>query len=211
VILERDGATIRGAYPFTQSATGHSLTFVRRERTLNTMCAIDALGAGAMCREDTMIRSGCHLCGVPVIVETRNRGMVLDESVGDRPSCGRVSVRPAAGRQTPSALHSSSSAPTDTSICGAHQAKPTMDAGCPSKKPFRSASRSLPTARCWAAAETGVPCRITGEHQTGHHARLGLSIRTMRTSFMSIGVASNIRTCAARSSVWRQSIARPQS
>jgi mercuric reductase len=43
------------------------------------MCAIDALGAGAMCRKDTIIRSGCHLCGVPVIVETRNRGMALDE------------------------------------------------------------------------------------------------------------------------------------
>ena len=79
MILERDGATIRGAYPFTQSATRHSVTFVRRERTLNTMCAIDALGAGVMCREDTMIRSGCHLCGVPVIVETRNRGIALDE------------------------------------------------------------------------------------------------------------------------------------
>jgi len=23
-------------------------------------------------------------------------------------------------------------------------------------------------ALCWAAAETGVPRRITGEHQTGH-------------------------------------------
>jgi DNA-directed RNA polymerase specialized sigma subunit len=33
VILECDGATIRRPYPFTQSATGHSLTFVRRERT----------------------------------------------------------------------------------------------------------------------------------------------------------------------------------
>ena len=38
-----------------------------------------------------------------------------------------------------------------------------------------------------------------------------LSIKTMPTSFMSIGIASNIRTCAARSSVWRPSIARPQS
>jgi hypothetical protein len=48
-------------------------------------------------------------------------------------------------------------------------------------------------------------------HVDIRHARLGLFIKTMRTSFMSIGVASNIRTCAARSSVWRQSIARPPS
>jgi hypothetical protein len=167
VILERDGAAIRGAYPFTQSATGHSLTFVRRERTLNTMCAIDALGAGAMCREDTIIRSGCIYVVCLLLLRRGTGAWRSTRSVRDRPSYGRVSVRPAAARQTPSALHSSSSAPTDTSICGAHQAKPTMDAGCPSKKPFRSASRSLPTARCWAA-QTGVPRRITGEHQTGH-------------------------------------------
>jgi hypothetical protein len=55
------------------------------------------------------------------------------------------------------------------------------------------------------AAEDGGP------FLKGKIARLGLSIKTMRTSFMSIGVASNIRTCAEKSSVWRQSIARPQS
>jgi hypothetical protein len=77
VLLDRTGETILGAYPFTQAATGHSVTFEGTERTLTTMCAIDALGAGAMCRDDVMIRSACRGCGGQVIAYTTDEGMTL--------------------------------------------------------------------------------------------------------------------------------------
>jgi hypothetical protein len=96
VILERDGGTIRGAYPFTEAATGHAVTFVSTGHTLNTMCVIDALGAGAMCREDAIVRSSCHACSAQIVVDTHDRGTRLGEVrpetavvwTGFRPSCG---------------------------------------------------------------------------------------------------------------------------
>jgi Alkylmercury lyase len=77
VLLDPTGETILGAYPFTQAATGHSVTFDGTGRTLATMCAIDALGAGAMCRDDVTIRSACRMCGDQVIASTTHRGMTL--------------------------------------------------------------------------------------------------------------------------------------
>jgi hypothetical protein len=43
------------------------------------MCAIDALGAGAMCRDDTTIRSACGACGAVIVARTAYRGMTLKE------------------------------------------------------------------------------------------------------------------------------------
>ena len=77
VLVEQDGTVIRGAYPFTESVTGHTVTFVRTGRVLNTICAIDALGAGTMCREDAIVRSACHACGAPIMVDTRDHGTTL--------------------------------------------------------------------------------------------------------------------------------------
>jgi len=77
VLLDRNTGAIQGAYPFTETATGHSVTFTRTNRTLATMCAIDALGAGAMCREDVTIRSACGFCAAPIEGHTDARGMVL--------------------------------------------------------------------------------------------------------------------------------------
>ncbi|MGA3340710.1 MAG: organomercurial lyase [Methylocella sp.] len=169
VILERDGAAIRGAYPFTQSATGHSLTFVRRERTLNTMCAIDALGAGAMCREDTIIRSGCHLCGVPVIVETRNRGMALDE-VRPRSAVVWTGFRASRGCAADSLCTALVFFCSDGHLDLWRASGKTNDGRRLSVEEAFQVGKSLfaDRALCWAAAETGVPRRITGEHQTGH-------------------------------------------
>lgn len=67
LLLNRDTGAIEGAYPFTEKVTGHSVTFRRMSRTISTMCAIDALGAGAMCREDVTIRSACGLCRTTII------------------------------------------------------------------------------------------------------------------------------------------------
>ena len=71
VLDDRDG-TLTGAYPFTERSTGHRVNLGRR--TLNAMCAIDALGAGAMVRRDSRIDSSCRDCGAAIHIETRVRG-----------------------------------------------------------------------------------------------------------------------------------------
>ena len=96
VILYEKGGAIKGAYPFTEEVTGHTVTFVRTQLTLNTMCFVDALGAAAMCRENALVRSACRLCGVSVNVDIHDGGMVLRKIepqgmcvwVGFRASCG---------------------------------------------------------------------------------------------------------------------------
>lgn len=96
ILLAADRESISGAYPFTEKATGHMVTFDRTGRSLNTMCAIDALGAGAMCREDVTIRSRCPLCGKEIVGKTDGDGLTLRDIrpldavvwVGLRPSCG---------------------------------------------------------------------------------------------------------------------------
>jgi hypothetical protein len=95
VLLNPDGS-IGGAYPFTEAATAHTVTFPRTGRTLHAMCAIDALGAGAMCCEDAAVRSRCHACGAPILVRLCANGQVLAEVkprstlvwAGYTPSCG---------------------------------------------------------------------------------------------------------------------------
>jgi hypothetical protein len=79
ILLDSSRWAILGAYPFTEADTGHSVTFDESGKTLATMCAIDALGAGAMCRQDVTIRSACRSCGSPVITRTGDQGMVLKE------------------------------------------------------------------------------------------------------------------------------------
>lgn len=73
------GQTIGGAYPFTEAVAGHTVTYVRAGHSLNTMCVIDALGAGAMCRENTVVRSACHGCGAPVVAQIKDSGASLTD------------------------------------------------------------------------------------------------------------------------------------
>ncbi len=77
LLLDPETGAIQGAYPFTQKATGHSVTFRKTGRTLATMCAIDALGAGAMCRQDATTHSACRSCGTPIIGQVKDRGLLL--------------------------------------------------------------------------------------------------------------------------------------
>jgi hypothetical protein len=96
VLLDPSTGAIVGAYPFTETATGHSVTFEGTGHTLATMCAIDALGAGAMCRDDVVISSVCPACGHDVAASTEDHGMTLGRVapadavvwVGLRQSCG---------------------------------------------------------------------------------------------------------------------------
>lgn len=79
VLLDAKGGAIVGAYPFTEAVTGHRVTYAGTGRTLAAMCAIDALGAGAMCRDDATVRSACGSCGAVVAARTDDRGMTLKE------------------------------------------------------------------------------------------------------------------------------------
>jgi hypothetical protein len=96
VLLDPTGDALLGAYPFTEAVTGHSVTFARTGHTLSTMCAIDASGAGAMCRDDVAIRSACGACGNIIEAFTEHDGMALRQVapasavvwVGLRQSCG---------------------------------------------------------------------------------------------------------------------------
>ena len=74
VVLD-PGGTITGAYPFTERDTGHRVRL--SGRLLNAMCAIDALGAGAMFNTDATIDSTCPACGGAIHVETRDNGAAL--------------------------------------------------------------------------------------------------------------------------------------
>lgn len=74
VVLEGD--QIVGAYPLTDRQREHR---VRVEgQTLHAMCAIDALGAGAMYGTNTLIESRCRLCRVAIDLTTVDHGRRLD-------------------------------------------------------------------------------------------------------------------------------------
>ncbi|TGQ35647.1 bifunctional organomercurial lyase/mercury(II) reductase MerBA [Mesorhizobium sp. M00.F.Ca.ET.216.01.1.1] len=72
-----DGDKIVGAYPFTDRDTGHRVTL--DGRSVNAMCAVDALGIGAMIDRDIAIASRCRHCGNAIRITTRDRGRTVAE------------------------------------------------------------------------------------------------------------------------------------
>ena len=70
-----DHGNIVGAYPFTERDTGHRVTL--DGRALNAMCAVDALGIGAMLDRDVVVDSRCRHCNTPIRISTRDRGHAL--------------------------------------------------------------------------------------------------------------------------------------
>ncbi len=75
LVLDGSGERITGAYPFAEWDTGHRVHL--NGRVLNAMCAIDALGAGAMYGRDATIESACRACGEPIQAETEDDGTAL--------------------------------------------------------------------------------------------------------------------------------------
>jgi mercuric reductase len=73
VVLNAD--RIVGAYPFTDRAAEHQVTL--DGRVVNAMCAVDALGIGAMTDRDIAIASRCRHCGAPIQITTRDQGRAL--------------------------------------------------------------------------------------------------------------------------------------
>lgn len=68
--------SIAHAYPFTASDSGHRVYL--GERVLNALCAVDALGVGAMYGQDVSIESSCHLCDIEIRIATARSGTALD-------------------------------------------------------------------------------------------------------------------------------------
>jgi Alkylmercury lyase/IclR helix-turn-helix domain len=76
IVLDRDGA-VSAAYPFCTAFTGHRVRF--SDQVVNALCAIDALGAGAMFGRDTIIASSCPQCSAAIRIRTGERGLVILE------------------------------------------------------------------------------------------------------------------------------------
>ena len=76
-LLAFDEATgaIAHAYPFTRRNTGHRVRV--GEQVLNALCAVDALGVGAMYRRDVRIHSACRVCAAEVHIATGENGTAL--------------------------------------------------------------------------------------------------------------------------------------
>jgi len=80
VLGETDGA-IEGAYPFTDRKSGHRVHV--NNVVLNAMCAIDALGVGAMLGVNTVIESNCRQCGRELNIQTKDRGRAIHMALPD--------------------------------------------------------------------------------------------------------------------------------
>lgn len=75
VVFDAAQNRISGAYPFTDRDTEHHVLF--DGLSVNAMCAIDALGVGAMYERDIGVHSRCRACDRPISVQTRARGIAL--------------------------------------------------------------------------------------------------------------------------------------
>ncbi|MBI2735947.1 MAG: hypothetical protein HYX38_05260 [Rhodospirillales bacterium] len=73
--LDGESGQLRLAYPFTQAKTEHQVEL--NGRTLYALCAIDALGVGAMYRADTAIQSRCRHCGQAIRLTTLGAGRTV--------------------------------------------------------------------------------------------------------------------------------------
>lgn len=73
--LEPGTDLLRYAYPFTEAAMGQRVKL--NGHSLNALCAIDALGVGAMYRTDASVDSRCRLCVETISIATAHAGRAL--------------------------------------------------------------------------------------------------------------------------------------
>jgi mercuric reductase len=76
VVRDKSTGAIVGAYPLTTQPTQHRVNLLQRK--VHAMCAVDALGTGAMFSTDVDIESRCRACGIRIQIATKERGMALD-------------------------------------------------------------------------------------------------------------------------------------
>lgn len=76
IVLSHDGGSIAAAYPFSAADVGYRVRIGGRQ--VFALCAIDALGLGAMCRTAGAIRATCRLCAAPIKAVTGGKGAALE-------------------------------------------------------------------------------------------------------------------------------------
>ncbi|MFP6732938.1 MAG: organomercurial lyase [Rhodospirillales bacterium] len=72
VVFDTAQGRLVGAYPLTERQTEHRIEIGGQQ--IHAMCAIDALGTGAMFRQDIRITSSCRASGAPITIETADAG-----------------------------------------------------------------------------------------------------------------------------------------
>jgi len=77
LILDTAGR-ISSSYPFTDGPTEHQVE--AGNLSVGALCAIDALGIGAMLERDVAVRSACRQCARPLAIRTRGLGRELDQA-----------------------------------------------------------------------------------------------------------------------------------
>lgn len=75
VALSNTGENIITAYPLTDRPTGHIVTLSARR--MNALCAVDALGAGAMYQQDAVVESRCRVCDGVIRIATADLGRTV--------------------------------------------------------------------------------------------------------------------------------------
>lgn len=76
VVLAKDGE-ISGAYPFSVKLTRHAVFM--NGNTIAAMCAIDALGSGAMAGKDCAVTSRCPVCEETIRIEIGKLGLAISD------------------------------------------------------------------------------------------------------------------------------------
>lgn len=76
LVLDASEKSVTAAYPFCTWTTGHQVALVGWG-VAECLCAIDALGAGAMLGCDAVVTSRCAECGIPIRVTLGEQGRAL--------------------------------------------------------------------------------------------------------------------------------------
>jgi hypothetical protein len=76
--LDESASTIAFVYPLTARRTEHRVKL--GDHVLHALCAVDALGVGAMYGADVQIESACRRCGAGIAVRTAGCGTSIAEA-----------------------------------------------------------------------------------------------------------------------------------
>jgi hypothetical protein len=81
LVLDAAETQVIACYPFSAAPTPHLVLIGGRDRGVHALCAIDALGMGAMLGQATEVRSRCAYCGAAIIIRTAAAGRGLEAHV----------------------------------------------------------------------------------------------------------------------------------
>jgi alkylmercury lyase-like protein len=82
-LIVMNDASIASAYPFSTAPTLHSVEINGVQ--VASVCAIDALGTGAMVGAASKVTSHCATCGMGISVEIANDGLTVLHSIPNAP------------------------------------------------------------------------------------------------------------------------------